>query len=79
MSLLKDKVVLITGGSDGIGKETAILLANAGCKLILVARHEGKLKTLKESLLNGNSSLKIHCVVCDVSKLEGILFLYEYF
>ena len=40
---VKDKVVVVTGGSSGIGKATAIKLAGAGAKVILVARGEEKL------------------------------------
>jgi NAD(P)-dependent dehydrogenase (short-subunit alcohol dehydrogenase family) len=40
---VKDKVVVVTGGSSGIGKATAIKLAAAGAKVMLVARGEEKL------------------------------------
>ena len=40
---MKDKVILVTGGSSGIGKATAIKMAGAGAKVILVARGEEKL------------------------------------
>ncbi|RFS22756.1 short chain dehydrogenase [Chitinophaga silvatica] len=39
MQQYKDKVVLITGGNSGIGKELALLLARQQAKLILVARN----------------------------------------
>ena len=40
---VKDKVVVVTGSSSGIGKATALKLAEAGAKVILVARGEEKL------------------------------------
>ena len=40
MAGLKDKVVLVTGASSGIGKGTAIHMAGIGCKLALVARYK---------------------------------------
>ncbi len=42
------KIVLITGASSGIGKETAILLANNGYKVYAIARRIEKLKELEK-------------------------------
>jgi NAD(P)-dependent dehydrogenase (short-subunit alcohol dehydrogenase family) len=47
---VKDKVVVVTGSSSGIGKATAIKLAGAGAKVILVARHEDKLQETKAEI-----------------------------
>ena len=32
---LKDKVAIVTGGADGIGKATALLLAEAGAHIVI--------------------------------------------
>ncbi|MEG0367802.1 MAG: SDR family oxidoreductase [Coprobacillus sp.] len=47
---IKDKVVIITGASSGIGEETAKLLASKGAKVVLGARREEKLQSIKESI-----------------------------
>lgn len=39
-----DKVVLVTGGSTGIGAATALHLANAGAHVVVTGRHEPTLK-----------------------------------
>lgn len=41
---LKDKIILITGGSSGIGKASALLLAKEGATIILQARSIDKLQ-----------------------------------
>lgn len=47
---LKDKVVIITGASSGIGAATARLLAEHGCKMTLAARSVDKMQALADSL-----------------------------
>lgn len=47
---VKDKVVIITGASSGIGEETAKLLASKGAKVVLGARREGKLQSIVEEI-----------------------------
>src|ERR1700730_12983336 len=46
MSTVKDKVVVITGASSGIGEATALLLAERGAKVVLGARGSDRLKAL---------------------------------
>lgn len=46
MNDIQNKVVVITGASSGIGKETATLLAAKGAKLVLAARRTSALAAL---------------------------------
>ena len=48
--MIKDKVVIITGASSGIGAATAKLLAGKGAKVVLGARREENLKELADEI-----------------------------
>jgi short-subunit dehydrogenase len=45
---LRDAVIVVTGASSGIGRETALQLAKAGAKVVLAARREDPLHSLQE-------------------------------
>jgi NADP-dependent 3-hydroxy acid dehydrogenase YdfG len=49
-TMIKDKVVIITGASSGIGEATAKLLASKGAKVVLGARREQQLKQLVDEI-----------------------------
>lgn len=55
--MLKDKVVLITGASSGIGYSTAITLSKAGARIVAGARRTEKLDELKKAIENENGSI----------------------
>lgn len=52
---IKNKVILITGASSGIGRATALLLSKYNVKLILVARREALLKEAAEKITENGS------------------------
>ena len=61
----KNKTVLITGASSGIGKQTAIEFAKLGANIILVARRKEKLDELASQLEKFNITTFV--CKCDVS------------
>ena len=64
-----DKVVVVTGASSGIGKATAVKLAAAGAKVMLVARGEEKLVETKKEIEAAGGKAWIH--TCDVSDMAS--------
>ena len=71
----KDKVMVITGASSGIGLASARLFASYGARLTLAARSIDKLKTLASEISSDPS--KVLCIKTDVSIEEDCKNLIE--
>lgn len=67
----KNKTVLITGASSGIGKVTAIEFAKLGANVILVARSKERLEQVESQLKKFNVTTMV--CSCDVSNKEQVL------
>jgi len=67
---IKDKVIIVTGASQGIGLATAKYLAEQGAKIILAARSENKLLELEKELPN---SLAIKTDMTKVSDIKNLI------
>ncbi len=63
MSFFSNKVVIVTGGSDGIGRALIGLLIEAGAKVATCGRQYDKLYALQLEF----SQFMLHTMVCDVS------------
>lgn len=62
----KKKTILITGATSGIGRSTAVLLAEEGHDLIITGRRMERLEQLKGELLRKNPGLEIITLAFDV-------------
>lgn len=65
---MKDKIVIITGGSSGIGKACAEVFGKSGAKIVITGRNEKKLKEVENALNMQN--IEVLSLVLDVSKEE---------
>jgi short-subunit dehydrogenase len=69
----KNKVVAITGGSDGIGKALIELLLPMGAKIATCGRNQDKLYDLQLR----HAASPLHCVVADVSEYNDCKLFIE--
>ena len=75
---LKDRVVVVTGSSSGLGRQMAKGFAGQGATLVLLARRKERLEELaKELEANGTNVLTIQCDVTNTKQVNEAAALAE--
>lgn len=76
----KDKVVVVTGGSKGIGEGCVRVFARNGAQVVFCARDEKAGKSLEEEINNNNNGEngKVAFFKCDMTKEEDIISLMDF-
>ena len=69
---LKNKTVVVTGATGGLGEELCTKLASLDANLILACRNEKLAQNLKEKLLQKYPHIKIHFVMLDLSNMQSV-------
>lgn len=69
---LQGKTVVITGGNAGIGKQTAIDLAQRGARVIIACRNEHKAKKALQEIRRKSGSNDVQYYHLELSDLESI-------
>lgn len=72
--IFKDKTVIITGGSEGVGAATARLFADAGANLMLVARNKKNLDAIAEEL---RDKTKVEIFAMDVTDADACIDVFK--
>ena len=57
--MIKDKVIIVTGASSGIGNSTARILASKGAKLAVGARRTDRLEKLQDEITENGGEVII--------------------
>lgn len=75
LRMLRNKVVLITGGSSGIGEQLALEAARRGAIVVVCARDQDKLNEVAHQclLLSGRPSFAYQLDVTDVDQIDQVL------
>ena len=70
---LREKWVLITGASRGIGRLSALFMADQGCNLILHSRtKEGTKKVLEEVLAKGVNAFSVNAELSNMNEVDDM-------
>lgn len=76
LSNASGKVILVTGANSGIGKETARLLYQAGCNVIVACRGQSKAEdTVREfhtMYFNDHENVELFPIAIDLNSLESV-------
>ena len=68
---LAGKTALITGGSKGIGRATAEVLAGEGCNVILVSRSAENLEAAKSAIVQ-KANVRVDTVAADLAESRNV-------
>jgi NADP-dependent 3-hydroxy acid dehydrogenase YdfG len=71
--LLKDKAAVVSGGTTGIGRATALLLAKNGARVLVFGRHE---RELGEAMGDLKRAGEVYGVVADQARHDDVLRVF---
>jgi len=74
---VKGKTVLITGSTDGIGKQTALDLARMGANVIIHGRNPQRVQTAREEIINNSDNNQVDSMLADFSSLAQVKRMAE--
>lgn len=66
------KIVIITGGNSGIGKETALDLASRGAKIYIACRNPAKCEMARSEITNATQNQNVFGLQLDLASFESI-------
>ncbi|MDP4089907.1 MAG: SDR family oxidoreductase [Bacillota bacterium] len=75
----KGDIVLITGGSAGMGKAAAVLLAKHGAHVVILCRNKERGEKALEDIRKETGSSEVDMMLCNLGSLESIRGFAEEF
>lgn len=70
--MLEGRTCLITGANSGIGKETALALAEMNADLVIVCRNRDKGEDAKKDIVKKTGNDSVDLLLCDLSSLAEV-------
>ena len=74
---MSGKICIVTGANSGIGKETALGLAQMGARVVMVCRNAEKGKAALEEIRRESGSSQVDLLIADMSSQASVRALAE--
>jgi NAD(P)-dependent dehydrogenase (short-subunit alcohol dehydrogenase family) len=74
---MSGKICIVTGANSGIGKETALGLAQMGARVVMVCRNAEKGKVALEEIRRESGSSQVDLLIADMSSQASVRALAE--
>ena len=72
MTEMAGKVVVITGGNTGIGKEAAVGLAGLGARVVITSRNEERGRSAQKEIADRSGSDSVEVMSLDLASFTSI-------
>jgi NAD(P)-dependent dehydrogenase (short-subunit alcohol dehydrogenase family) len=69
---MEGKICMITGANSGIGKATALALAEMGVTIVMVCRNKERGESAQQDIIEKTGNKNINLLICDLSSQEQI-------
>lgn len=71
---LENKVAIVTGGTSGIGRETAIQFASAGAKVVIAGRREAEGNAVVDTIVKaGGTAMFVQTDIADEGQVKNLI------
>jgi NAD(P)-dependent dehydrogenase (short-subunit alcohol dehydrogenase family) len=70
--MLEGKTCLVTGANSGIGKETALALAQMKASVVMVRRNKDKGEAARREIATKTGNEPVNLLLCDLSSLAEV-------
>ncbi len=76
---MQNKICMVTGATSGMGKATAVALAQMGATVILVARNQSKAEAVRDEIRVQSGNMNVEVMLADLSSQQEIRALANNF
>ncbi len=77
MKPIAEQIILITGATDGLGKATALALAQSGATVLLHGRDQARLEVTRQEIITATGNDRLETYRADFSRLDDVRALAQ--